>query len=347
MSDDGPEKTLPIVVRKTPGGYELVDGEHRWRIAKELGWQTINALEREADDLQSRVLCISYNRWRGRLNWLKLYDIIKKDQDQGIDLKVAYQEALSGSELDWLFSLGDLISSVKPVLEEALKRHPEITLEHLYLLSQFPPTQQESLVERFKNPVVTHALMQALTPFIQKNQIPPHKETQPQISTQIPTQISPPQTYLTQKNPTFSTPKEPLPQLTPNTKPPPDYFFPNQNLQPNPTLSTNPPFASEPIAKKETQKAILLAVSCDCDCGRHYNINFKNKTILVQKQNQLYEHADTHPHTYQIYCNKCSTTHEFIVENIETLNLQIFCRRCKPPREGHLDLNTSEATWIA
>jgi len=121
MSEDGPEKTPPVVVRKIKDSYELVDGEQRWTIAKELNWETINAIEREADDIQTRTLCVSYNRWRGHLNWFKLYDIVKKDQDTGINLKEAYQNALSNKEIEWLLSLENLIFEARLTLEEALK----------------------------------------------------------------------------------------------------------------------------------------------------------------------------------------------------------------------------------
>jgi hypothetical protein len=181
MSEDGPEKTLPIVVRKMPDGdYEIVDGEHRWIIARELGWETIQAFEREADDLQSRALCIGYNRLRGRLNWIKLYEVVKKDLDAGIDLAKAYGEVLTEKELDWLLSLGNLIPKARLVLEDSLKRYSEYSLEQLYMLSLFPAIQQESLVERFKTPIVLHVLRQTLAPFLPEK-IPsgssPTKET--------------------------------------------------------------------------------------------------------------------------------------------------------------------------
>jgi hypothetical protein len=120
MSVDGPEKTLPIVVRRMPdGSYEIVDGEHRWAIAKELGWAIINAIECEADDVQSRALCIGYNRLRGRLNWIKFYGVVKKDLDAGIDLAVAYGEVLSSTELEWVLSLGNLLPKARLVLEDS------------------------------------------------------------------------------------------------------------------------------------------------------------------------------------------------------------------------------------
>ncbi|MDR0460575.1 MAG: ParB/RepB/Spo0J family partition protein [Nitrososphaerota archaeon] len=192
MQKDGPEKTLPIVVRKTQNNsnqddednqqqqqqeqcYEIVDGEHRWAIARELGWETINAIERDVDDQQSKSLCITYNRIRGRLNWIKLYDIIKKDQTTGINITQAYGEALSDKEIEWLLALDNLIPQARTVLEEALKKHPEYTLEQLYMLSLFPPAQQESLMEKFKTPLILQSLKQILTPFLQQ---PPQQNTQ-------------------------------------------------------------------------------------------------------------------------------------------------------------------------
>ncbi|MCL2257082.1 MAG: ParB/RepB/Spo0J family partition protein [Candidatus Bathyarchaeota archaeon] len=193
MQKDGPEKTLPLVVRKTQNNtnqndednqqqqqeqyYEIVDGEHRWAIARELGWETINVIERDVDDQQSKSLCITYNRIRGRLNWIKLYDIIKKDQTTGINITQAYGDALSDKEIEWLLALDNLIPQARTVLEEALKKHPEYTLEQLYMLSLFPPTQQESLMEKFKTPLILQSLKQILTPFLQQ-QPPPQQNTQ-------------------------------------------------------------------------------------------------------------------------------------------------------------------------
>jgi len=37
------------------GYYELIDGEHRWTNAKDLGWEEISVIILEADDLQSKT----------------------------------------------------------------------------------------------------------------------------------------------------------------------------------------------------------------------------------------------------------------------------------------------------
>ncbi|MCL2359398.1 ParB N-terminal domain-containing protein [Candidatus Bathycorpusculum sp.] len=362
MEQDGPEKTPPLMVRKiTQNNYELVDGEQRWTIANELGWETINAIEHKVNDIQTRALCISYNRWRGRLNWFKLYDIIKKDQDQGIDLKEAYQNALSNKEIEWLLSLENLTTQTRPILEEAIKQHPEITLEQLHLLSLFPTAQQQDLVAKFKKPIVAQALLQALNPLLPKAQaspaqppfyskqaIPYHllEKTKDQNINNTSEKTADPsskqtgdrsETHIEQKEPKTS-PFEPQ-----SWKPQQDK---TQPTPPNLTETTETDIEQTAHREEERHQAWLVEVSYNCDCNRHYRVNFKNMSVVVQKQNLLFEHADLKPHTFQVHCKKCNSDHAFAVEGTEYETKQIFCRRCRPPREGILDANTGEAIWF-
>ena len=343
MSEDGSEKTPPVVVRKIQDSYELVDGEQRWTIAKELNWETLNALEREADDIQTRTLCVSYNRWRGHLNWFKLYDIVKKDQEEGIDLWEAYQNALSNKELEWVLSLGNLVFEARLTLEEALKKYPEITLEQLYLLSLFPASQQESLVEKFKTPVASQALLQILNPLLAKNpasaycnqnlKYPPEKATNPLFSELITQGLDAHtnQTYNVQAN---------LPaNLRSNNR---------GELNSNHALAEIDPDVEQTSsgAEAEWQQAKLIEQSYDCECGQHYRVNFKNDTVVIQKQNLLFEHINLKPRVFQVYCRKCASEQEFIIDYATEETKQVFCRRCRPPREGILDADTREVTWI-
>ena len=321
MKEDGPEKTVPVVVRKLADDYELVDGEQRWEIATELGWVTIKAIEQQADDLQARALCISYNRWRGRLNWFKLYDVLKKDLDEGINVFESYREALSGKEIEFILSLGNLVSEARRILEDSLKRYPEITLEQLHLLSLFPASQQESLVEKFKTPVVSQALLQALNPFLSKNQ--PELNANGDIR----------QLEKARNSNIRCMPERTAKSLFSEKS---DKHLTSQQL-------------SKPIIerKRETQQALLIEVSYDCECGRHYRANFKNLSIVTQKQNMLFEHVDMKPRTFYVHCDKCNSDHEFAVDGVENETKHILCRRCKPlPRKGILDVNTGEVTWL-
>ena len=360
LKEDGPEKTQPVVVRKTADAYELVDGEQRWEIARELGWEFICAIERLADDLQTRALCVGYNRWRGRLNWFKLYDVIKKDLEAGVNVYEAYNGALSSKEIESVLSLDKLVPEAREVLEESVKKYPEITLEHLHLLSMFPASQQGSLVEKFKSPVVAQALLQALNPFLPKNQ--------PQPSAREPAQQSPTASQrslasskpLPERSARSTYPMHSFPQRSESSKDKGELsnqqptFSESSKLPDEPEaqnqeepLTSNEGLGEESERKPEVQQALLIDVAYDCACGRHYRVSFKNMSVVVQKENELFEHVDMKPRTFQVHCDKCNSEHEFAVEGTEGETKQVFCRRCKPlPRKGILDVNSGEVTWL-
>ena len=361
MKEDGPEKTQPVVVRKTGAEYELVDGEQRWEIAGELCWESICAIEREADDLQTKALCVGYNRWRGRLNWFKLYDVLKNDLEAGVNVYESYCGALSRKEIESVLSLGNLVPEARGILEESIKKYPEITLEHLHLLSLFPADQQGSLVEKFKSPVVAQALLQALNPFLFKNQPQPsvkerpghQSPEEPQKSLDVNKTASgrssrstfPMRSFSHRSE--FSKEKEHLPDKQRT-------FSQASKLPDGPEAEDQAALqvedeglAEEPERKMEVQKALLIEVSFDCECGRHYRVSFKNMSVVMQKENELFEHVDMKPRTFQVHCGKCNSDHEFAVDGAVGETKQVFCRRCKPlPRKGVLDVNTGEVTWI-
>jgi len=320
LQQDGQEKTPPIIVRKITNDpcYEIIDGEHRWQIAKELGWTNINAIIQNIDDQQSKALCIIFNKLHGHLNWIKLYDVVKQDQKQGINLHEAYKNALSTDELDWLLSLDNLNPTMQTPLEDAIKKHPEISLEQIALVTQFPHDQQVQLVKKFQNSMLTHALNHVLNSFkaTQKNttqQQPPY----PQNKT-----YNPDQTEQQQQTNTTQTPNQPQ----------------TEKEETNTT--------QQQTKQREMTTATMIIASYNCTCGRHYRINFENATITVEKQKNLYEKIDYTPTTYKIHCSKCNNNHEYTIKNPKKETVNIFCPRCKPHRQGILDTNTEKVTWI-
>ena len=243
-----------------------------------------------------------------------------------------------------------------------MKRYPEITLEHLHLLSLFPSGQQGSLVEKFKSPVVAQALLQALNPFLSKNQPQPSaKESAAQQSPTAPqrslTAVSKP---VPERAARSTLPMRPFPHKSESSKD--EEPLPNQQrtFSQSPKLPNMPEspdqaapqtidagIAEKPERKKEVQQALLIDVAYDCECGRHYRVSFKNMSVVVQKENELFEHVDMKPRTFQVHCDKCNSEHEFAVDGTEGETKQVFCRRCKPnPRRGILDVNTGEVTWL-
>jgi ParB family transcriptional regulator, chromosome partitioning protein len=63
----------PVTVRPNPAGrgYQLIAGERRWRAAQALGWDTISAVVRDADDHTLLALALVENLQRSDLNPLE------------------------------------------------------------------------------------------------------------------------------------------------------------------------------------------------------------------------------------------------------------------------------------
>jgi len=77
---NGAEKLDPIWVRNDGvGKYEIIDGEHRWKAAKEVGWKRLRAfiIDMVMDD--AKAFNVRKNRERGRLDAEKLGKILYEE----------------------------------------------------------------------------------------------------------------------------------------------------------------------------------------------------------------------------------------------------------------------------
>ncbi len=76
----------PIVVRPAAGGtYELIAGERRWRAVQQLGWATVPAVLKEADDRTLLTLALVEN--------------LQRDNLSSIDEALGYQRLLDEFEV--------------------------------------------------------------------------------------------------------------------------------------------------------------------------------------------------------------------------------------------------------
>jgi hypothetical protein len=151
-----PQTMEPLIVRlMSDGCYELVDGEHRWRIAQELGWHELEVFVLDADDLAAKARCVSSSILRGHVNWFKLAEVVKTDFEAGINLAETYKDILSDKAFNELFSLDNLVPKARLNLEEAVKKFSTITLYDLHMISQFPTYLQEELAEEYKTHPIT------------------------------------------------------------------------------------------------------------------------------------------------------------------------------------------------
>ncbi len=98
----------PITVRQLPeGGYQIVDGEHRWKAMKELGASEISANVVELTDDQAKKLTIILNETRGQADRVDLAKLLAELQPVlGDDLITGLP--YSGDELDELLKLADV-----------------------------------------------------------------------------------------------------------------------------------------------------------------------------------------------------------------------------------------------
>ena len=112
--------TIPILVRPLEDGtYELIDGEHRIQIVKEMGWTKIPAVITDADLQKATLLNILANTARGTQNPMDIAEALKRAYDAGADIKEL--AAATGHTEFWVktyLTLNDLPDVYKDALRE-------------------------------------------------------------------------------------------------------------------------------------------------------------------------------------------------------------------------------------
>ena len=361
MMEEQPETAIPVVVRLMPDdGYELIDGEHRWTIAKELGWEEIEVFVREVtDDLQAKALCVGYNKTRGHLNWIKFYELICKDAADGVDIAEAYKDVLSGEEMKWLLSLGKLVPRARLELETALYRSVEIPLEQMYLIAMLPADQQDGIAELYKTSVLSHALIHTLIKAINHGSTSYANEVMPHLTEGVKNKVN----ALAEKpnRPVYPSggDTDRLEMLL--TKPGTSQMSGMQSKWSDRDGGGSwDGLGSSRFEERSTcddgavrvPRATLLTSCYSCDCGRHYQVNFRSPSVVMQKENSLFEHVDLKPRTFTTHCSGCNNDVEIAVKNTtddtddEDDIVSFSCSRCKPLRKGLLDVSTGKVNWL-
>jgi len=111
--------TVPILVRKLPDGkYELIDGEHRIQVVKEMGWEKIPAMVIEIDDARASVLNFLANTARGTQDPIDISRAINKALKSGLSLEEI--ASATGHTKDWV-EFYQLLSELPEHYQQALK----------------------------------------------------------------------------------------------------------------------------------------------------------------------------------------------------------------------------------
>lgn len=118
----------PILVRiRGDGGYEIVDGEHRWQVCKELGWQEIPCIIQNFDDKEAKIKTLQLNYMRGSAIPIKLayliHDLNKEIKLEELAKRLPYEEIQLMDSLELLKLPEDLDKTLE---DQALKEEEEL-----------------------------------------------------------------------------------------------------------------------------------------------------------------------------------------------------------------------------
>jgi ParB/RepB/Spo0J family partition protein len=67
---------LPIIVRVRGNGYEIIDGQHRWQVCRELGLQEIPCIVQDYSDTEAKIKTLQLNYLRGSAVPIRLASLI-------------------------------------------------------------------------------------------------------------------------------------------------------------------------------------------------------------------------------------------------------------------------------
>jgi ParB/RepB/Spo0J family partition protein len=82
------EELDPIWVRRDGAdGFEIVDGEHRWKAAKAVGWKRLRAFVLDVGEDDAKAFNVRKNRERGRIDAIKFGKILYEEHQAGATLE--------------------------------------------------------------------------------------------------------------------------------------------------------------------------------------------------------------------------------------------------------------------
>ncbi|MFC1514477.1 ParB/RepB/Spo0J family partition protein [Candidatus Omnitrophota bacterium] len=120
----------PIVVRKRGNGYVIVDGEHRWRICRDLGWKKVPCIIKEFDDDEAKIKTIQLNYMRGSAVPIKLASLIhslnKEVKLEDLEKRLPYEKVQLKDHLELLKLPDDYGETIKKQSQEEEKALPVV-----------------------------------------------------------------------------------------------------------------------------------------------------------------------------------------------------------------------------
>jgi len=131
---------------ETGKGYVIVDGEHRWKAALDLGWNEIICDIKEITEEDAKELCYRRNRERGTIDPFKEALLFKTEIDAGLtQAKIAGKYGIEQGTVSHRLSI---LKIEAPVMEK-LQTMPRgiITPSHLEAFATLHPKDQKELAK--------------------------------------------------------------------------------------------------------------------------------------------------------------------------------------------------------
>lgn len=126
--------------------YIIVDGEHRWKIAKELNWKTIACDVREITESEAKQICYRRNRERGTIDPFKEAALWKTEVDAGLTQQaIAEKYLVDRGTVSHRLSLIKLSSDVIDVVKKAPPG--TLSVSHLEPVTSLSPAAQKKVAE--------------------------------------------------------------------------------------------------------------------------------------------------------------------------------------------------------
>lgn len=150
----------PIIARKMPdGGLEILGGQHRWQVAKRMGYKTVPVIDLgEIDDVKAKKIGLIDNGRYGEDDTLQLAELLKTISEDFEDISSILP--YSNDELESIFSASK-ISLDDLDLDDSDDNLPD--------LSKAKATQTHQIL-RFKVPIEDADLVQKAIEQIMKSQ---------------------------------------------------------------------------------------------------------------------------------------------------------------------------------
>lgn len=147
----------PILVRETASGYQILGGEHRWEVAKRLGYTTIPVINLgRIDEKRAKEIGLIDNGRYGEDDTLQLAELLK---DLGSAAELMEFLPYTGDELEGIFSSSSISLDDLDIPEDDGKEPelPSLKASQTHQIMRFKiPLEDADFVQRLIETTMKH-----------------------------------------------------------------------------------------------------------------------------------------------------------------------------------------------